>query len=148
MRNQVLAGRLEPAEPLWQRAPSRDRDGRLLSDFMMRIPQLGNAPALRRERVCVELRAVFQAYSGQVCFADLNLRLNLVWISVESRPGLIPELVQEIRRRIPEAVLIGHDCAEPRRRSRPARVLAWLSRRIPRLGGRRRALSPPDSGPG
>ncbi len=147
MRNQILAGSLEPAQPLWRRAPSRDRDGRLLSDFMMLIPQLGGAPALRRERVCVELRAVFQTYSGQVCFADLNLHLNLVWISVESRPGLIPELVQEIRRRIPEAVLIGHDCAEPRRRSRSTRVIEWFSRRIPRPGGHRRALSPPDSGP-
>ena len=147
MQQQLVQDRLQPAAPLWQRAPSRNRDGRLLSDFMMRIPQLGSAPALRRERVCVELQAVFQAYGGQVCFADLNLHLNLVWISVESRPGLIPELAQEIRRRIPEAVLIGHDWAEPRRRSRPSQVLEWFSRRILRLGGRRRALSPPDTGP-
>ncbi len=148
MQDELLYGHLLPAEPLWQRAPSRDRDGRLLSDFMMRIPKLGSAPALRRERVCVELQTVFQAYDRQVRFADLNLRLNLVWISVESRPGLIPELVREIRRRIPEAVLIGHDCGEPRTGPAPPGIWRRLSRRILRLAGRRRALAPPDNGPG
>ena len=147
MPNPLLDTKLLPAEPLWRRAPSRSADGRLLSDFMLRIPQLGSAPALRRERVCTELQAVFRCYGEQICFADLNLRLNLVWISVESRPGLIPELLQEIRRRIPEAVLIGHDCGEPRRPPRRFRLRAWLSRRIPRLGGRLPALYPPDNGP-
>jgi hypothetical protein len=140
----ITTGALEPAPPLWQRAPSRDRNGRLLSDFMMRIPLLGSAPAARRERVCVELQSVFRDYAEQVHFADLNLRLNLVWISVESRRGLIPELAREIRRRIPEAVLIGHDWSEPSRR---LPLLARLSRTL-RPGGRRRELAPPDSGTG
>jgi len=85
-----------------------------------------------------------------VHFADLNLRLGLVWISVESRPGLIPQLAAEIRRRIPEAVLVGHDCGDPR----PPPGLAAsalpgpgrLKTRILRLGARLRGLSPPDSG--
>jgi len=146
MQNNILNGNLLPAEPLWQRAPSRGGDGRLLSDFMMHIPRLKDAPALRRERVCVELQAVFRTFGRQVCFADLNLQLSLVWISVEARPGLIPEVAQEIRRRIPEAVLIGHDYAEPRSRRRPLGALRRLSRRILRLGGRRHALAAPDSG--
>jgi len=147
MRHELVDTKLLPTQPLWQRAPSRDRNGRPLSDFMVRIPKLGSAPAFRRERIGVELRAVFQTFSQQVHFADLNLDLNLVWISVDARPGLIPELAGEIRRRIPEAVLIGHDWGEPpRRESRPQRLIRGFSRRIRRLAGRRRALAPPDSG--
>ena len=92
---------LQPSEPLWQRAPSRDADGRLLSDFMMLIPRLSGAPALRRERIYTELRAVFRSHADEVRFADLNLRLNLVWVSLEASPGLIPKVAGAIRRRSP-----------------------------------------------
>jgi hypothetical protein len=111
-----------------------------LSDFMMLIPRLGTAPILRRERIYAELRAVFRDFGGQVRFADLNLRLSLLWISVEASPGVIRDLAGAIRRRIPEAVLIGHECGLPQDVPPPSRVLAGLQavrgliRRVRRAG--------------
>ncbi len=121
--------RLWQNEPLWKRAPSRDDEGRLLGDFMMLIPRLASAQVLRRERVYVELQAVFRHYSHLVRFADLNLRLNLLWISVDPAPGSIREVARAIRGRIPEAVLVGHECGwadEPvRDRGSVLRRFAW-----------------------
>jgi hypothetical protein len=48
-----------------------------------------------------------------VVFADLNLKLNLLWVSLRPRPGAISELVAAIRLRVPEALLVAH-YAEPR----------------------------------
>jgi len=144
MSNKQLGTGYRPARPLWQRAPVQDDDGCLLSDFMMLIPKLSRAPAFRRERVCVELSGLFREHGERVHFAELNLKLNVLWISVDAVPGLIPELVAAVRERIPEAVLIGHDYGDsPRRRS--VGLLPRLKDRILRLGGRRPALSRPDS---
>jgi hypothetical protein len=140
-----------PSGPLWQRAPSRDADGRLLSDFVMLIPRLGSAPDLRRERVYAELQGLLRRYRQEVHFADLNLRLNLLWISVDPSPGLIRELVAAIRERIPEAVLIGHNWGTGVTAVQTLSVTsgkrgARLRDRILRRGGRRRVLYPPDNG--
>ncbi|MFZ5574386.1 MAG: hypothetical protein ACOY5S_04175 [Pseudomonadota bacterium] len=98
---------LLPGAPLWQRAPTRDVNGRLLADFMMLIPRLRAQPPLEIERTSRELHAIL-ALHQEVVFADLNLRLNLLWVSLRPRPGAISELVAAIRLRVPQAVLIAH----------------------------------------
>lgn len=107
----VTAGTL-PGLPLWQVAPTRDSAGRLLTDFMMLIPRLRSRPVAEIERAARDIQAVLSLHQD-VVFADLNLKLNLLWVSLRPRPGAISELVAAIRLRVPEAVLVAHH-AEPR----------------------------------
>ena len=99
---------LAPGEPLWKRAPSRGVDGRLLSDFMMLIPGLGRRSELHLQTTLGELQAVFDYYREQVVFADLNLRLNVLWVSIKPLPGLNLELAAAIKQRVPEAMLVAN----------------------------------------
>ncbi len=97
---------LKPAAPLWQRVPTRDENGIQLSDFMMLIPGLNKADNHYIEGVIVELECALGRYTDTVCFADLNLKLNLLWVSVRPVLGICLELPTAIQLRIPEALLI------------------------------------------
>jgi len=101
-----------PGLPLWQVAPTRDFAGKRLTDFMMLIPRLRNRPSVEIERASREIQAVL-ALHQDVVFADLNLKLNLLWGSLRPRPGAISELAAAIRLRVPEALLVAHH-VEPR----------------------------------
>ncbi|MFN3543919.1 MAG: hypothetical protein ACK4UX_03605 [Thiobacillus sp.] len=103
----LLLSEIEPGTPLWQRAPTRDANGRLLADFMMLIPRLRLRPPQEIERTSRALHAVLSLHRD-VVFADLNLKLNLLWVSLRPNPGAISELVAAIRLRVPEAVLVAH----------------------------------------
>ena len=96
-----------PGLPLWQVAPTRDSAGRRLTDFMMLIPRLRSRPPAEIERASRDIQAVLSLHQD-VVFADLNLKLNLLWVSLRPRPGAISELVAAIRLRVPEAVLVAH----------------------------------------
>ena len=96
-----------PALPLWQLAPTRGDDGRSLADFMMLIPGLAARPQACRERVTAEIRAVCESYGGRVAFADINLAINVLWVSVAAEPGLAGQVARSIRRRVPDALLVG-----------------------------------------
>jgi hypothetical protein len=96
-----------PGLPLWQVAPTRDSAGRRLTDFMMLIPRLRSRPPEDIELASRAIQSVL-ALHQDVVFADLNLKLNLLWVSLRPRPGAISELAAAIRLRVPEAVLIAH----------------------------------------
>lgn len=104
---------LQPAEPLWQRAPARDTDGSPLSDFMMIIRGLRDQPPVRRARTVDVIQTVLSNYGPLVVFADLNLRLNVLWVTVRPRPGICAELPAAIFARVPEARLVAY---QPRKR--------------------------------
>lgn len=95
------------AQPLWKLAPTRDSDGTSFGDFMMVIPRLKKKPQKYIERTLREIHLVLSQYSHVVVFADINLKINCLWISHKFQPGLCQELVAAIRRRVPEAVLVG-----------------------------------------
>ena len=99
---------LEAVEPLWQRVPTRDQDGRPLSDFMMLIPKLRSRPRLRLQRTIRDIHQVLRQYERAVVFADLNLKLNVLWVSVKPIPGICLELPAAIKLRVPEAMLVAH----------------------------------------
>ena len=99
---------LRPATPLWKRVPLRDEDGQRLNDFMMLIPGLGRRPAARLESTLAELQAVLGHYGDFVVFADLNLKLNLLWISLKPAPGIGLELAAAVKQRVPEAMLVAN----------------------------------------
>lgn len=97
---------LSPAEPLWQRVPTRDEKGQLLADFMMLIPQLRHSPTEHIQQVIDKLNRLFSLYHEFVVFADLNLKLNILWVSHKSQCGIGLELAAAIHELIPEAKLV------------------------------------------
>jgi hypothetical protein len=97
---------LSHAQPLWQRAPTHDSDGQRLSDFMMLIPKLGRRPQHHIKQTLNQLQAVMNDYQRAIVFVDLNLKLNVLWVSVKPIPGICLELPAAIKSRVPEALLI------------------------------------------
>ncbi len=98
---------LEPHRPLHARVPTRDDDGQLLGDFMMLFPGLRDLPQTQ----FLDRLAGMQAVLGQfreVVFVDLNVPLNLLWVSVRPRPRVILEIAGAIQFHLPEALLVGH----------------------------------------
>ncbi|MET0013726.1 MAG: hypothetical protein ABW085_02240 [Sedimenticola sp.] len=118
---------LFPGEPLWQRVPTRDAEGRSLFDFMMLIPRLKSAPRQRRDEVLKALQQVFDGFGEEVVFADLNMKTNLLWISIKPRHGACLELAEAVMARVPEAVLVANKAEA----LMGARRLSW-SRRLAR----------------
>ncbi len=102
----AVSASLEPAEPLWKRVPTTGDDGRPLSDFMMLIPKLRTRTAAQVKETLDNIQTVFAHYRHAVVFADLNLPLNLLWVSVKPIPGICLELPAALKAQIPEAVLV------------------------------------------
>lgn len=103
----ALANDCQPGEPLWRIVPTRDENGRLLSDFMMLIPRLCEKSAAEIERVTGHIRSILALHS-EVVFADLNLALNLLWVSLRPTQGAMAEITAAIRVMVPEAVLVAN----------------------------------------
>ncbi len=97
-----------PSEPLWKRAPTRDEQGHLLSDFMMIIKGLSQRPVRYQQDVIRRLENVMAAYRQSVLFVDLNMKLNILWVSLRSRPAIGREISAMIQRAVPEALLVSH----------------------------------------
>lgn len=103
------SGQWGRGEPLWQRVPTRDAAGRPYLDFMMFAPRLNRRSALELESVALLLRGVLAGFEDRVVFADLNLKINVLWVSMENRPGLMAELVAALRLKLPEFHLVAHN---------------------------------------
>ena len=97
---------LLPSCPLYERVPTRDESGHLLSDFMMLIPGLGQRPGPECREVMGRVDGVLKGFP-EVVFADMNLRLNLLWVSVRARPGVILDIACCLKFHVPEALLVG-----------------------------------------
>lgn len=98
---------INPGEPLWRFVPTRDEDGRLLSDFMMLIPGLHDRPAPYIETTLDQIHCALVQFQ-EVVFANMNLKLNLLWVSVRTRRRITLDVAAAIRNRVPEAVLVGN----------------------------------------
>ncbi|HEC27677.1 MAG TPA: hypothetical protein ENI67_09770 [Gammaproteobacteria bacterium] len=93
-------------EPLHKRVPTHDDEGNALGDFMMLFPGLRDqAESILRSKVDI-LVEVLSQYK-EVVFVDLNVPLNLLWVSIKYKPGLVLELSTYVKSRIPEAKLVG-----------------------------------------
>ena len=106
---------LTPATPLWQRVPTRDADGARLGDFMLLIPGLRRRPPAEQGAVLGRLDAVLRAHAHAVVFADCNLRLNLLWVSVRPLPGICEALPRALCDAVPEARLVALEAGLLRR---------------------------------
>ena len=98
---------LEANTPLYRRAPARDESGNPLGDFMVLLPRLRERPQHDLTEALSRLQAVLLSYT-EVVFVDLNVPLNLLWVSVRPRPGVILELFAAMKLALPEAKLVGH----------------------------------------
>lgn len=98
---------LAPSEPLWKLAPTRDEDGKSFVDFIMIIPKLKNKPRSTINATLDKIHLVLSQYSHVVVFADINLKINCLWVSHKCQPGMCTELSAAIQRQVPEALLVG-----------------------------------------
>lgn len=97
------------ASPLWSRAPSRDENGTPYIDFMMIIPGLKNADEATIESCMVKVRNSLCEFENVVAYVDLNIKLNLLWISTRPVPGISKLIMQAIQHEIPEAKIVAGD---------------------------------------
>jgi len=97
-----------PAEPLYKRLPRKDEHGKPLTDFMMIIPKLRTWPQHMVQETIEKIEQVLESYSSIVVFADLNLKLNVLWVIVRPEPGSCWNLPMAINNEVPEALLVAH----------------------------------------
>lgn len=95
-------------EPLWKVVPKWDETGKPYVDFMMLAPGLNRLPAAYREGVLLSVRGVLESFGDDVVFADFNLNINVLWVSLRCQPGLMSRIVCLLRARVPMLRLVAH----------------------------------------
>ena len=91
--------------PLYERAPAYDKNGKPYSDFMMLIPKLNKCSMSELKAKMARLQAVLVNHP-EIVFADLNLKINVLWVSFKPKVGLIEKICIELQANIPEARLV------------------------------------------
>lgn len=99
---------LELSEPLFKRAPRKDEHGRPLTDFMMIIPQLRTRSQRLIKNKIGKIQRVLESFGDTVVFADLNLKINVLWVIVRQVPGACLDIPVAISEEVPEALLVAH----------------------------------------
>lgn len=103
--------RIQYSEPLWKRVPTRDLSGKPYSDFMMLIPGLRNLESSHLHDTINKLEAVLKHYEKDIILADLNLKINVLWVTLQPHLGLITEIAALIHHAVPEAKLVSQHTA-------------------------------------
>jgi hypothetical protein len=103
--------KIQSSEPLWKRVPTRDQAGNPYNDFMMVIPGLRNfEPSYLRE-IINKIEIVLKTYEKVIILADLNLKINILWITVQPHIGLSTEIAAILHHVVPEAKLVSQNTA-------------------------------------
>lgn len=95
-------------EPLWKVVPRRDGEGRAYTDFMMLAPALKRCSSQQIACVVQVIHGVLARFGDGVVFADFNVNLKVLWVSLQCRPGLMIKVVGALRVHVPELKLVGH----------------------------------------
>lgn len=98
---------LSPAEPLWKVAPTRDADGNRVSDLLMIIPKLKTKPKEHIQKTLSEIELALKQFRDLVVFANVDMKLNTLWVSFKAKPGLFVEITASLKLHVPEAVIVG-----------------------------------------
>lgn len=98
----------DASEPLRKRAPSHDENGRPLSDFMMLIPGLRDRPRHIIDTTLQDMHIALTHFQHAVVFAEFNLKLNLLWVSIRPLHGIRFEIASAIQQQVPDAKLVSH----------------------------------------
>lgn len=106
----ALSGGLhwDGAEPMWKVVPKQDETGRPCTDFMMLAPGLNKRPAHEIQEVMVIVKSVLTDFDDQVVFANFNLKLNLLWVSLRHKPGTMSQIASLLHAKVPILKLVGH----------------------------------------
>ncbi len=102
---------IQHAEPLWKRAPTRDPEGKPYSDFMMIVPGLRNFESSRLRNIINKMEAVLKLFEKDIIVADLNLKINVLWVTIQPRLGLSTEMAALLHHAVPEAKLVSQHSA-------------------------------------
>ncbi|HGG59939.1 MAG TPA: hypothetical protein ENK26_08520 [Gammaproteobacteria bacterium] len=100
------ANRVSPGESLWKRVPTRTPEGVCVCDFMLLIPGLNKRMPPQIEARIDKIALVLNRYDHAVVFADLNLKLNILWVSYRPEPGLSFEIAAAVQQLVPETRII------------------------------------------
>ena len=95
-----------PGEPVYKRPPPSRRHGKPLSDFIMIIPKLRTRPQHLIQDTIGKIESLLERHAKLVVFADLNLKLNVLWVIVRPHPGVCCNLPVEINEAVPDALLV------------------------------------------
>ena len=95
--------------PLWKRAPARDENGIPYNDFMMLIPGLNKLGGPVIDEYLVKIQRCLKPFESVVVYIDMNIKLNILWISLKSDPGITSDIVLAIQQVIPHAKLVASD---------------------------------------
>jgi len=98
---------LTPAEPLWKLAPTRDENGGPVSDVLMIIPKLKTKPEQHIKDTLANIEFALKQFSNEVLFANMDMKLNTLWVSFKAVPGVYADIVSALKTNVPEAVLVG-----------------------------------------
>lgn len=101
----TVGAEMEPGTPLWQVVPTRGADGRSLADFMMLIPHLNKRPKQVIDLTLSSLHKALEPFPD-VVFVNFNLKINVLWVSLNCRDRLIFEIVDSIQSLVPDAKLV------------------------------------------
>ncbi len=110
-----LSVHLSPAEPLWKLAPTRDKEGGPVSDLLMIIPKLKTKPEQYIKDTLANIEFALKQFSDEVLFANVDMKLNTLWVSFKAVPGIYGNIVYTLRNSVPEAVLVGDTCSRVRK---------------------------------
>ena len=102
-----LSINITPAEPLWKLAPTRDEDGGPVSDLLMIIPKLKTKPQAYIKDTLANIEFALKQHKDEILFANVDMKLNTLWVSFKAVPGVYSNIVTALRINIPEAVLVG-----------------------------------------
>lgn len=98
---------LSPAKPLWQLAPTRDEDGGPVSDVLIIIPKLKTQPEEYIKDTLANIEFALKQFNNEVLFANVDMKLNTLWVSFKAIPGVYVEIVSALMTNVPEALLVG-----------------------------------------
>ena len=102
-----LSINLTPAVPLWKLVPTRDADGGPVSDVIMIIPKLKTKPEQHIKDTFANIEFALTQFSDEVLFANIDMKLNTLWVSFKAVPGVYADIVSSLKINVPEAVLVG-----------------------------------------
>ena len=97
---------IQTPQPLWQRAPTRDKEGKPYADFMMLIPGLKKFDSEHIKDIINKINVILKQYDKYIVMADLNLKINILWVTIQPQLGLSAEIAALIHHVIPEAKLV------------------------------------------
>lgn len=103
-----------PAEPLYRRVPTQGKDGRSLNDLLMIIPGLKTKSVSEQQSILKKIEQALLHYGELIVFAEVNVKLGTLWLSIQPQLGLGAELAAWIHHHVPETRLVAqHVASQP-----------------------------------